>query len=145
VVHHWIGSLLPADSSQPEYAQLYIYDTSNEVQNRLSVIPSERDRVPNPILVRSLIVMLDAYNPLVRQFRLARDRLLSPTSPDIVIRLMGSVDSHGDHFSLLAVPELVGLLVSGLTAEVNRFDVVVEIKCGMFRQIYPLNPSLMAL
>jgi hypothetical protein len=44
VVHHWIGSLLPADSSQPEYAQLYIYDTSNEVQNRLSVIPSERDR-----------------------------------------------------------------------------------------------------
>jgi hypothetical protein len=58
---------------------------------------------------------------------------------------MGSVDSHGDHFSLPAVPELAGLLVTGLTAEVNRFDVVMETKCGTFRQIYPLNPSLMAL
>jgi hypothetical protein len=48
-----------------EYAQLYIYDTSNEVQNRLSVIPSERDRAPDLILVRSLIEILDAYNPLV--------------------------------------------------------------------------------
>jgi hypothetical protein len=64
----------------------------------------------------------------VRQFRLARDRLLSPTSPDIVIRLMGSVDSHGDRFSLPAVPELVALLVGGLTTELNRFDVVMETK-----------------
>jgi hypothetical protein len=145
VVHHWIGSLLPADGSRPEYAQLYIYYTSNEVQNRLSVIPSERDCVPDPILVRSLIEMLDAHNPLVRQFRLARDRLLSPTSPDIAIRLIGSVDSHGDRFSLPAVPELASLLVGGLTTKVNRFDVVMETKSGTFRQIYPLNPSLMAL
>jgi hypothetical protein len=58
---------------------------------------------------------------------------------------MGSVDSHGDRFSLPAVPELAGLLVTGLTTEVNRFDVVMETKCGTFRQIYPLNPSLMAL
>jgi hypothetical protein len=65
VVHHRIGSLLPVDGSQLEYAQLYIYDTSNEVQNRLSVIPSERDRAPDLILVRSLIEILDAYNPLV--------------------------------------------------------------------------------
>jgi hypothetical protein len=41
---------------------------------------------------------------------------------------MGSVDSHGDRFSLPAVPELVALLVGGLTTELNRFDVVVETK-----------------
>jgi hypothetical protein len=58
---------------------------------------------------------------------------------------MGYVDSHGDRFSLPAVPELAGLLVGGFTTEVNRFDVVVETKYGTFRQIYPLNPSLMAL
>jgi hypothetical protein len=145
VVHHRIGSLLPADGSRLEYAQLYIYDTINEVQNRLSVIPSERDHVLDPDLVRSLIEMLDEHNPLVRQFRLARDRLISPTSPEILIRLMGSVDSHGDRFSLPAVPELAGLLVGGLTTEVSMFDVVVETRCGSYRQIYPLNPPLMAL
>jgi hypothetical protein len=30
------------------------------------MIPSERDSVPNPELVRSLIEMLDEHNPLVR-------------------------------------------------------------------------------
>jgi hypothetical protein len=65
VVHHQIRSLLPADGSRSEHAHLYIYDMSNEVQNHLSVIPSERDRVAEPILVRSLIEMLDAHNPLV--------------------------------------------------------------------------------
>jgi hypothetical protein len=68
VVHHRIGSLLPTDGSQPEYAQLYIYDTSNEVQNRLYLIPSERDRVPDPILVRLLIEMLDTHNPVIPDF-----------------------------------------------------------------------------
>jgi hypothetical protein len=36
---NWV--LLPADGSRLEYAQLYIYDTIDEVQNRLLVIPSE--------------------------------------------------------------------------------------------------------
>jgi hypothetical protein len=45
VIHHRIGSLLPVDSSRLEYAQLCIYDMSNEVQNRLFVIPSERETV----------------------------------------------------------------------------------------------------
>jgi hypothetical protein len=109
------------------------------------VIPSERGGVPDPDLVNSLVEMLDEHNPLVRQFKFGRDRLLSPTCPDISIRLFGSVDSLGDHFSLPVVPELAGLLVRGLTTEVNRFDIVMETKCGTCRQVYPLNPSLMAL
>jgi hypothetical protein len=64
VNHHQIESLLTTAGSRPEYAQLYIYDTDIEVQNRLSVIPSERDGVPNPDLVNSLIEMLDEHNPL---------------------------------------------------------------------------------
>jgi hypothetical protein len=97
-------------------------------------------------LVADLVVeMPDEHNPLVPQFRFARDCLLSPTCPDISIRLFGSVASHGDRYSLPVVPELAGLLVGGLTREVNRFDVVVETKSGTCRQVYPLNPSLMSL
>lgn len=32
---HRIGSLVPSESSTPRFAQLYIYDTYNECQNRL--------------------------------------------------------------------------------------------------------------
>jgi hypothetical protein len=34
--YHRIGTLLPNEGDRPKFAQLYIYDTENEIQNRLS-------------------------------------------------------------------------------------------------------------
>lgn len=34
--YHRIGSLLPEPGSNPKFAQLYIYDTENELINRMS-------------------------------------------------------------------------------------------------------------
>jgi hypothetical protein len=34
--YHRIGTLMPSEGERPKFAQLYIYDTENEVQNRLS-------------------------------------------------------------------------------------------------------------
>jgi hypothetical protein len=34
--YHWIGSLLPEAGTSPKFAQLYVFDTDNEVQNRAS-------------------------------------------------------------------------------------------------------------
>lgn len=36
--YHHIGSLLPLPGLQPKFAQLYIYDTDNEISNRISVV-----------------------------------------------------------------------------------------------------------
>ena len=36
--YHLIGSLFPSIGSQPKFAQLYVYDTGNEVSNRLRAI-----------------------------------------------------------------------------------------------------------
>lgn len=33
---HMIGSLLPMEGNTPKFSQLYIYDTSNEVSNRIN-------------------------------------------------------------------------------------------------------------
>jgi hypothetical protein len=89
--------------------------------------------------------MLDEYNPLVRQFRLARDRLMSPMCPEVFIRLCGTVTDHGTHFTLPAAPELAPLLVGSFTTEVHTLDVVVETRSGDCKQIHPINPSLMTL
>ena len=77
VVHHRIGSLLPNEGDPAQYAQLYIHDTSNEVQNRLGIYSSEsaHDDMPDPEIVESLIAMLDECNPLVKQFRMARETI----------------------------------------------------------------------
>jgi len=36
--YHQIGSLLPKPGHQPKFAQLYIYDTDNELKNRMDAV-----------------------------------------------------------------------------------------------------------
>ena len=36
--YHLIGSLMPLDGEKPKFAQLYIYDTDNEVNNRVESV-----------------------------------------------------------------------------------------------------------
>ncbi|XP_056685459.1 uncharacterized protein [Spinacia oleracea] len=38
--HHKFGSLLPPEGQQPRFSQLYIYDTQNEVTNRINSLGS---------------------------------------------------------------------------------------------------------
>ena len=36
--YHMIGDLLPKPNESPKFAQLYIYDKSNEIQNRINAV-----------------------------------------------------------------------------------------------------------
>jgi hypothetical protein len=55
------GSLLPSHGLRPQFAQLYIYDTEHEVQNRLGMFENEADvhDRPDPEVARLLLNMLD--------------------------------------------------------------------------------------
>jgi hypothetical protein len=91
-VHHRIGSLLPPDGSSPKFIQLYIYDTANEVQNRMKCLGDEINNQDNldTDIVNGLIKMLDNHNPFAKKFRMARDRLSDNESEDFIIRLIGA-------------------------------------------------------
>ena len=36
--YHMMGDLLPKPNESPKFAQLYIYDKANEVQNRINAV-----------------------------------------------------------------------------------------------------------
>jgi hypothetical protein len=36
--YHQIGSLLPMPEKQPKFAQLYVYDTDNEIKKRMAFV-----------------------------------------------------------------------------------------------------------
>ena len=63
-VYHCIGSLLPEDDNPPMFAQLYIYDTEHENENRHSIIQG----LNNDIL-QHLQDMLSECNPYIKNFR----------------------------------------------------------------------------
>ncbi|RGB32558.1 hypothetical protein C1646_626032, partial [Rhizophagus diaphanus] len=69
-MYHRIGSLLPNSETQPQFAQIYIYDTDHEIQNRLNIMPRL-----DPIILGELQQMLHDINSYVNQFRQAGNLL----------------------------------------------------------------------
>ena len=91
-IHHRIGSLLPLANTSPKFAELCIFDTKNEIENRIRALtiedPHEIDL--NLDIVRGLQKMLDESNPFVKIFRNARDLLDQYKSINISIRIIGA-------------------------------------------------------
>ncbi|KAM3338847.1 hypothetical protein P3S68_030933 [Capsicum galapagoense] len=70
--YHQIGSLLPPEGSNPKFTQLYIYDTGNEVENRIHVVSS--GQIVSKLhaeIVSDLKKMLDEHNILAKTFRMS--------------------------------------------------------------------------
>jgi hypothetical protein len=63
-MYHRIGSLLPNSETQPQFAQIYIYDTDHEIQNRLNIMPNLDLNI-----LAELQQMLHNINPYVNRFR----------------------------------------------------------------------------
>ena len=71
-MYHNIGTLLPDNNDEhPQFAQIYIYDTDNELQNRMNIMPNF-----NPNILMELQQMLNDINPYVKTFRQASDMLI---------------------------------------------------------------------
>jgi len=73
--HHKIGTLLPPSGFIPKFAQLYIYDTSNELSNQLNALEHSNCFDIRGDIVQELQEMLDSINLYVAIFRRARDML----------------------------------------------------------------------
>jgi hypothetical protein len=58
--YHHIGALLPEGDNKPRFAQLYIYDTENKVNHRISASRCNDDKpTVDPNIVKELQKMLD--------------------------------------------------------------------------------------
>lgn len=143
---HRIGSLLPRQGVRPEYAQLYIFDTQNEIRNRMQVATCARSTFqPNQEIVAKLIEMFNIYNPIVQLFRTARDRLSDSSDDQFCIRLFGEPDKHGDIFSAPIASEVVGLVVGDLGASERGRDLVVQSQSGHLQKIEEKHCKFMAM
>ncbi|XVF60917.1 hypothetical protein PTKIN_Ptkin08bG0086500 [Pterospermum kingtungense] len=61
------GSLLPLDGKAPKFAQLYIYDTANELTNRMRPFSTSSGATkPNEDVMKQLIEIFDETNIIVR-------------------------------------------------------------------------------
>jgi hypothetical protein len=147
VVHHRIGTLLPRRGTPPKFAQLYIYDTEHETQNRLGIFETD-DRVaeqPDPNIVMTLLGMLNDHNQLVKAFRYARDRLNQEGDQKITLRLLGCNTRDDVRYNLPSSGEIAAIIVGDYSADEYTYDVLVHDREHGLKRVSYLHPSYMAL
>ncbi|XP_075096558.1 uncharacterized protein LOC142174626 [Nicotiana tabacum] len=126
--YHQIGSLLPLEGSSPKFAQLYIYDTENEVENRIHAIcRGEMNNQLHAEIVNELKQMLDDNNVLAK------------------LRLIGKRGSDGRRYNLPTVSEVAALIVGDFEQRRSDRDIIVESQSGQLRRINELNVSYLGL
>ncbi|XVF08214.1 hypothetical protein REPUB_Repub06bG0207000 [Reevesia pubescens] len=144
--HHKIGTLIPKEGQLPKFAQLYIYDIEHEVSNRLRVMSSGKSQSGiNTAVVNGLLRMLDEYNPLVKVFRMARDRFKESDYHPVKINLLEKRKINGAQYNLPSASEVAALIVGDGSQPSGDRDIVVEEHGVGLRRIQEIHPSFMAM
>ncbi|PWA42907.1 helitron helicase-like domain-containing protein [Artemisia annua] len=126
-IYHWIGSMCPELNKKPKFLQLYIYDTRNEVDNRLHHFTKTGTRLRRDI-VENLIQVLDRHNELVKFFRTARDKLEDGDILDFKIKLFGVAGSK--QYDLPAGDSIGAIVFEGGPDVETNYDVIIEPRDG---------------
>ncbi|KAL3625913.1 hypothetical protein CASFOL_030442 [Castilleja foliolosa] len=146
--YHLIGCLLPEDGAAPKFAQMYIYDTDNEVTNRKNFVRGlSDDNNLSDEIIDGLRQMLDDNNKLVKTFRMAKDRILESGDANVRIRLLGKKRNGTEERTrdLPTCSEVVVLIVGDFDNALGPRDILVESRSGGLRRINELNVSYLAL
>ncbi|GKB39597.1 hypothetical protein Tco_0884539 [Tanacetum coccineum] len=143
--YHRIGSLLPTAGFQPRYAQLYFFDTHNEVKNRMSAfLGGEMAEVVDATIVASLITMLDETSVVAQAFRMARDWSHSHESVNFELRLL-SERKNMRQYNAPTVSEVAALITNDFGDGIPSRDIVVHNRNEGPQRISELHPAYMAL
>lgn len=144
--YHCIRSLLPNQGERPKFAQLYVVDTENEIQNRLGAV--NNNEFTHPIqekIVEDLKDMLDIKNKLVRIFRSARDAFKANPNTAFEVKLVAPLKGDGSRYAPGECPEVVGLIVGEDENLAVGFEVAVQYRNGSLKRVSMFHPSYMAL
>ncbi|KAF7800995.1 putative PIF1 DNA helicase/replication protein A1-like protein [Senna tora] len=136
-----IGDLLPKADEIPRFSQLYIYDTDNEVVNRMRNARSSASEDPcDASIVMQLSQMLDSINPLVKVFRSVKDHPSLSSRDSLRLKLIKKRTTDARIYNLPTADEIVALIVGDFDPENVERDIIVEERSGTLQRIDELHP-----
>nr|XP_025617318.1 uncharacterized protein LOC112709653 [Arachis hypogaea] len=143
--YHLMGSLIPPKGNIAKFSQLYVFDTQNEIENRMAAIRGEHHKEIHEDIVRELKQMLDDNNVLVKAFRMVRDSLAREPNNTIKLRLLGKRGKDGRRYNLPNTDEVAALIVGDFDIDKTDRDIVVETQSGRLQRINQLNLAYLGL
>lgn len=172
--YHRIGSLIPEEGAKPRYAQLYIYDTENEIANRIasmqategddelrgsragatsiSARQSANTKGPknglhkfNKKITRILMKVLDRSNKYVKEFRSVRDWYVTNKNEIFNLKIIGDQKRKGLQYTAPSNSEVAALMIGDNLQHAEERDVIVCRSDSGFQRISETHPSYMPL
>ncbi|KAD4586401.1 hypothetical protein E3N88_24002 [Mikania micrantha] len=121
---------------------MYIYDTENEISNRLRFFDKNVDSRVNTETISVILDVLKECNELVKLFVSARDLCHSSNTFNYCIRLFNSYNSLSyDRPS----PGCIGAIITDLESQSDDYDIVIHHNETGPQRINKLHPLYMAL
>ncbi|XP_076897758.1 uncharacterized protein LOC143551141 [Bidens hawaiensis] len=141
--YHSKGTLLPLDGKKPQFAQLYIYDTENEVSNQQGVFGQSSLDAKNfdDYIINYLKEILDSQNPLVHAYRMVRDSFKENPQNDLKLRIVGTRKYDARSYNLPTASEVAAHIVGDIGDALDNRDIIVNSRSGGLRRISELHPS----
>uniref|UniRef100_A0A0R0KGC4 ATP-dependent DNA helicase n=1 Tax=Glycine max TaxID=3847 RepID=A0A0R0KGC4_SOYBN len=139
---HRIGSLLPMPEKEPKFAQLYIFGTDNEVQNRINAISHHNEIEAH--IVSSLSQMLDEHNTHAKSFRMIRDRLAHSEVHNVRLKLIANREKDARTYNVPTISEVATLIAGDFYMNSKR-NIILETQNGQLQRIHELHSSYLGL
>ncbi|KAL4276461.1 hypothetical protein AHAS_Ahas20G0209500 [Arachis hypogaea] len=135
--YHRIGSLLPVPGQQPKFAQLYIFDTENELANREGIFCfSSRMGFLDSTLIEDLLKMLDENNVVAKSFRMAKEFYQQRHTEAFSIRLFRHRAADPRVYNEPTVSEITGLIIGDFDGSDTARDIIVQWRNGDLKRIH---------
>ncbi|WOH00443.1 hypothetical protein DCAR_0519803 [Daucus carota subsp. sativus] len=133
---HFVGSLLPLEGQAPKFCQLYIYDTENELNNRLNSFGDNVSEDIDRSIVEDIQGMLHTNNNLVRQFQTAKERFKNNEQDEFRLVLVSSQAANGRPNNVGPSDEVGGLIVNQNEDTSGFRDTVVETRQKELKRVW---------
>ncbi|XP_031119050.1 uncharacterized protein LOC116022466 [Ipomoea triloba] len=119
--YHLMGSLLPEEGSAPHFAQLYIYNTANELQNCINAVRGCGEQTDIHVeIVKVIKEELDKHNILVKSFRIAKTEIERNPRAEVKIKLLGKRKQDAKTYNLPEVSEVAALIVGDVDTNIGE-------------------------
>ncbi|RIA91507.1 hypothetical protein C1645_692614, partial [Glomus cerebriforme] len=130
-VYHHIGSLLPDEGHTSVFAQLYIYDTMHENENRHNIM-----RELDANILQYLTEMLDECNPYIQNFRQARDVILAEETTYISMLIYSDRSRDPHRYNVPTASDVAAIMIGdGYDVHPSNRDIFLKLRDGNLQRI----------
>ncbi|CAL1406484.1 unnamed protein product [Linum trigynum] len=120
-----MGSLLPLEGMKAKFSQLYVFDTDDEVGDRLFNF-SSTSLALRPQIVEGLIKLFDETNELVKSFRRVAREVQDPANHNLRLRITGCREEKNWQYDLPIGSDVAGLIPGDFNAEDDDRDIIIN-------------------